>query len=266
MIIWWKALIEILILWFVIYRLLLFIKGTRAVQILIGLIVVLFTFLLTQQLHLDILSWILTKLLTLSVFAFLIIFQPELRRGLAHIGGQHVFGSMLKEEQIIDEIIKACVWLSKRKIGALIAIEREVGLKTYIESGILIDSKVSTELLTTIFIPDVPMHDGGTIIEGDRIAAAGCLFPLTQNPHITKTMGTRHRAAMGLTEETDAVCIVVSEETGSISMAKAGKLVQDMNEDNLRAGLLDLYRPKESKSLLRSLLQVKKEKDGISHQ
>lgn len=251
MFIWWKALLEILILWFVIYRLLLFIRGTRAVQILMGLVVLLIIFLLTQQLRLDILNWIMTKLLALSVLAFLIIFQPELRRGLARIGGQHIFGTALKEEQITDEVVNACAWLSKRKIGALVAIEREVGLKTYIESGIIIDSKVSSELLTTIFTPDVPMHDGGVIVEGDRIAAAGCLFPLTQNPHVTKTMGTRHRAAMGLTEETDAVCVVVSEETGAISIAKSGRLVQDVNEEDLRNNLLNLYKPREAKPMFR---------------
>lgn len=240
----WKPVIEITVLWFVFYRILLFIKDTRAVQVLKGLILLAAMFLLIQKLEFDILSWILTKLFALSIFAFLIIFQPEMRRGLARIGQDHIFGFFMKEERVIGEIVNSVVNLSKKKTGALIAIEREVGLKAYIETGIVIDSKVTSELIETIFMPASPLHDGGIIIQSDRIAASGCLFPLTQNQHISKTLGTRHRAAIGLTEETDAVVLVVSEETGAISISLEGGLSRDLDKEALERILKDLYKPK----------------------
>ncbi|MFH0838906.1 MAG: diadenylate cyclase CdaA [Candidatus Omnitrophota bacterium] len=240
----WKPVVEILVLWFILYRILLFIKNTRAVQLFKGLIVLAVIFLVIQELELDTLNWILTKLFALSIFAFLIIFQPELRRGLAKIGQDHLFGFFVKEERIINEIINAVINLSKKKIGALIAIERETGLKAYTESGTIIESKATAELLETIFIPNSPLHDGGVVIQQDRIAAAGCLFPLTQNQKISKTLGTRHRAAIGLTEETDAIVLVVSEETGAISISLEGGLSRDLNKDALERILKELYAPK----------------------
>ncbi|MFH1778564.1 MAG: diadenylate cyclase CdaA [Candidatus Omnitrophota bacterium] len=244
----WKPVIEIAILWFVIYRLLAFVKGTRAVQVLRGIIIVIIIFFLTQKLGFDVINWIFAKLFALSVIAFLVVFQPELRSGLARIGREKVFGSFITEERVIEEIAKSASMLSKKKIGAILAIQREVNLEPYMESGVTIDSNVTSELLNTIFMPNTPLHDGGIIIHGDRIIVAGCLFPLTQNPDISKLLGTRHRAAIGLTEETDAVCVVVSEETGAVSVANAGKLTRDLDRERLINHLRALlYRPKKEK-------------------
>jgi len=239
-----KFLVEIAILWFVFYMLLLFIKGTRAVQVLKGIVIILIIFLVTKELKFETINWILAKLLTISVIAFVIIFQPELRRGLARIGQ---FGIFSGQEATLDEIAKAAFILSKKKVGALIAIEREIGLKPYVESGILLESRVTSELLTTIFAPNTALHDGGVVVQGSIVAAAGCLFPLTQNPHISGSLGTRHRAAIGLAEETDAVCIVVSEETGDISIATNGKLNRHLNEKDLGKALGNIFRPRKNK-------------------
>ena len=234
----WKIITEILILWFIYYVVFLFIRGSRAIQLLKGLIIVVLLFVVTQQLGLTTVSWVITKVLPLSVLAFLIIFQPELRRGLERLGQ---FGAMLKEEKVIDEIAKSASILSKKKIGALIAIEREIGLRPYIESGIILESKVTSELINTIFMPNTPLHDGGIIIQEGAITAAGCLFPLSQDPRLSKTMGTRHRAAIGLSEETDAVIVVVSEETGAISVSIAGKLTRDLDKETLTKMLSNLF-------------------------
>lgn len=239
-----KFLIEIAILWFVLYMLLLFIKGTRAVQVLKGIIIIVIIFLITKELRLETINWILTKLFTISVIAFLIIFQPELRRGLARIGQ---FGMFSSQQQTLDEIVKAALILSKKKIGALIAIEREIGLKPYIESGIRMDSLVTSELLNTIFTPNTPLHDGGAIIQGSIVVAAGCLFPLTQNPHVSSSLGTRHRAAIGLSEETDAVVVIVSEETGDISISVNGRFTRHLDEKEFGRVLTNIFRPKKSR-------------------
>jgi diadenylate cyclase len=174
------------------------------------------------------------------VVAFIVIFQPELRRGLAKLGEYTPFGLIVGEEKIIDEIVKAAFTLSKRNVGALIAIQRHVNLEPFIESGVPIDSVVSAELLTTIFMPHTPLHDGGVIIEGNKIKTAACLFPLTQNPNVSKTLGTRHRAALGLSEETDAVVVVVSEETGWVSLALRGELYRNLGAEELREKLIAL--------------------------
>ncbi|MDD4202746.1 MAG: diadenylate cyclase CdaA [Candidatus Omnitrophica bacterium] len=238
---YWKYFLEIFILWFFYYTLLVFIKGTRALQVLKGLVILGVVFLLTQEFQLGIINWILSKLLTISVIAFVIIFQPELRRGLARIGQ---FGIFYKEKQTLDDIAKAAIVLAKQKCGALIAIEREIGLKTYIESGVQIDSQVTSELINTIFSPNTPLHDGGVIVQGSRIVAAGCLFPLTQNPYASKALGTRHRAGMGLSEETDALVLIVSEETGTVSIASEGVLTRNIDIQNLSRVLAGIYRPR----------------------
>jgi len=244
----WKPIIEIGVLWFIIYRLFVFIKGTRAVQVLRGIIIIAIIFFLTQQLRFDVINWIFMKLFALSVIAFLIVFQPEMRSGLARIGREKVFGNIITEERTIEEIAKSAYMLSKKKIGTILAIQREVSLEPYMESGVAIDGSLTSELLNTIFMPNTPLHDGGVIIHGDRIVAAGCLFPLTQDRDVNKLLGTRHRAAIGLSEETDAVCVVVSEETGMISVANAGKLTHDLDRERLINHLRALlYRPKKEK-------------------
>jgi diadenylate cyclase len=244
---WAKILIEIGILWFIFYVILIFARGTRGVYVFKGIIFIALFFIITQKLGLDTINWIFTKLFAISVITFLIIFQPELRRGLASIG-QHRWSEMFfKEAEIIREVVKASVSLSKRRIGALIAIQREGKLDHYVESGIEIDAKVSKELLMTVFMPNTPLHDGGVIISGDRVSGAGCLFPLTQNPKISRTLGTRHRAGLGLSEESDAVVIVVSEETGGISVATGGKLTHDLDKDALNRVLNNLCKPERRK-------------------
>lgn len=240
----WKIIFEVLILWFIYYLVFLFIRGSRTVQVIKGLIIIVGLLIITQQLGLTTVSWIITKIFPISVLAFLIIFQPELRRGLARLGQ---FGAMLKEEKVIDEIVKSAGILSKKKIGALVAIEREIGLRPYIESGVMLDSKVTSELINTIFMPNTPLHDGGIIIQGSTVIAAGCLFPLSQDQRLSKTMGTRHRAAIGLTEETDAVVIVVSEETGAISVSIAGKLTRDLDKETLSKILNNLFSSQRQK-------------------
>jgi len=242
-----KILVEIGILWFVLYVILIFTRRTRGVQVLKGVILIVLFFIVTQQLGLDTINWIFTKLFAISVIAFLIIFQPELRRGLASIGQQRWSGVFFRESEIIKELTGATLSLSDRKIGALIAIERESRLNQYIESGIELDAKISTELLITIFMPNTPLHDGAIIISGDRVIGAGCLFPLTQNPRVSRTMGTRHRAGLGLSEETDAAVIVISEETGGISVATGGKFTQDLDKDAFERFLINLFKPDRKK-------------------
>jgi diadenylate cyclase len=249
---YWEIIPEILILWAVYYAVFLFIKGTGAEQVLKGIIIISLVVLITKGLNLVIINWILTRFLAISVIAFFIIFQPELRRGLARIGR---FGVFSKEKETIDEIAKAAVVLSKKKTGALIAIEREMGLRRYVESGVSVDAKITSELINTIFTPTAALHDGGIIISHQRIEASACLFPLTQNPNVPKTMGTRHRAAIGLAEETDAVVIVVSEETGTISIAMDGKLTKDIDPKNTAKVLEGIYLPKTKKASFSDVLK-----------
>lgn len=247
----WKPLIEILLLWCLFYLILLFIKGTRAFQVLKGLaiifvVVAVSAFFVTQKLEFYALNWIIERFFTIIVVALIILFQPELRQGLARIGQRGIFSLAVLEQHIIQEIVNAASLLSKKKTGAIMAIERDASLRIYIESGINLDAQVTSELINTIFMPNTPLHDGGLVIRAERIVSAGCLFPLTDNPHVNKRLGTRHRAAMGLTEETDAVAVVVSEETGSISLAVDGKLTQNLDRDGLEKMLRNLCSTKPS--------------------
>lgn len=260
---YWEIILEVLILWGVYYMAYLLLRGTAAEQVLKGIIIITLIIMLTRSLNLVIINWLLTRFLAISVIAFLIIFQPEVRRGLASIGR---FGIFSGERETLGEIAKAAIVLSKKKTGSLIAIEREVGLRRYVESGVSIDSKVTSELINTIFAPNAPLHDGGIIIADQRVEAAACLFPLTQNPNIPKTMGTRHRAALGLSEETDAVIIVVSEETGSISLAAGGHITKDLEHKDVIKVLEKAYMPKIKKQsflvVLKKLLAKDKTDQG----
>ncbi len=238
-----KPFIEIGILWFIIYEILLFFEGTRAVHVLRGMVVLLVAFFVFQLLGLERINWLFTKLFAISVIAFLIIFHPEIRQGLAHLGRRHMFVTSLKEEEIdyiSREIVEAAGHLSVGKIGAIIAIEKEVVLKPYVESGVAIDGLVSADLLETVFAPNNLLHDGGVVIQHGRISAAGCLFPLTENQSINRMFGTRHRAAIGLSEETDAVIVVVSEDRGDLSLVYRGKFLQGFTKDELLAKIKEL--------------------------
>ena len=257
----WKPFIEILILWYLFYLILLFIKGTRAFQVLKGLVIIFVitavaAFFVTQKLELYALTWIIERFFAIMIVALIILFQPELRQGLARIGQRGMFSLAVLEQHIIQEIVNAASLLSKKRIGAIIAIQRDASLRIYIESGIALDAQVTSELLNTLFMPNTPLHDGGVVIRAERVLAAGCLFPLTDNPHVSKRLGTRHRAAIGLTEEADAVVVTVSEETGSVSVAVDGKLTQDLDRDGLEKMLKNLCSSKPSqakKNLIRML-------------
>ena len=246
--VYWRPAAEVAIFWFAYYMLLRFLRSTGGLQILRGIVLLFVFFIVTRYLQLKVITTLIGAIFPISVIAFLVLFQNELRRGLTRIGQNPVFKLFLKEERLIDEIVKSVTALSKKKIGALIAIEKEISLRQYTESGIAIDGVVSFELLSTVFMPNTPLHDGGLIIQGSRVQSAGCLFPLSQNPQVSKSLGTRHRAALGLTEETDAVVLVVSEESGIISIAEKGELARGVDGDELRRLLTALYFPQKEQT------------------
>lgn len=231
---------------------LLFVKGTRSEQLLKGLVIIGIIFVITQQLRLEAINWMLTRLFPISIIALIIIFQPELRRGLTQLGQ---FGIYQESAEAIDEVSKAVLNLSKNKIGTLIAIEREVGLKSYIESGIPVEGRVTSYLIISIFMPQSPLHDGALIIQRGRLVAAGCVLPLSQEgKDMSKSFGMRHRAAIGLSEETDAICVVVSEETGIVSIANKGRLIRHLIDENLTKTLKNMfYKPTKKKVPFRIL-------------
>src|SRR5215467_13898813 len=242
----WNAVLDIFILAFLIYQLLVFIKGTRAVQMAVGLGLVIAFFYVSRWVRLETLSWMLTNILPYFVFAIIVIFQHEIRRALARFGQAPLFAgfSSINRNEFYDEIILAITTLASQQTGALIVIERDIGLKTYIESGITMDAALSYDLLVTIFNPSVPLHDGAVIVQSGRIAAAACFLPLTVKPRLSKELGTRHRAAIGVTEETDAVAIIVSEETGAISFAHDGEMERYLDPDTLRQRVRDVFERK----------------------
>jgi len=245
-----KPALEILILWIVIYYILIFLEGTRAFLVLRGLLYLSIIFLATKFFGLDNINWLLTKILGISVIALIIIFQNELRQGLARLGQQQLFGGSSQEKEVLDvieNVTQAVFKLAHKKRGVLIAIEREAKLKTYIESGIELDAKVSAELIQNIFTPPSPLHDGGVIIRGSRIMAASCLFPLSERFNLNKIMGTRHRAALGISEQTDAIVLIVSEETSDISVARNGSFIPMEKREQLIGILKDFLIPPKSK-------------------
>jgi len=243
----WKTVVEIAILWFVIYHIMLFFEGTRAIQVLRGIVILLLAFFLFQKLGLGVLNWLLTKLFAISVIAILIIFHPEIRAGLARLGQHQLFATVLKEEEldyIISQVVKATESLCKDKIGALIAIEKKDSLSAYIGNGVLINARVSSELIQTIFTPNSLLHDGGLIIQHGMMTAAGCLFPINQNIELSRIFGTRHRAALGLSEETDALIIVVSEERQDMSLVYRGRLYKDLSREDILSKIKEIIKLK----------------------
>jgi len=253
----WKPIIEIGFIWFLIYFLIRFLQGTHALQVLMGMVFFAVLFNVAKWLGLNTIEWVLGTLLQVGVLAFVVLFQPELRRVFARVGQNAVFSPFLKKGGTVDEIVEACTRMAKIKRGALLAIEREVGLQSYLETGVILDAKVSAELLISIFAPNTPIHDGAVLVQGNRVAACGVLFPLTQNPTVARSLGTRHRAAIGFTEETDAVCIVVSEETGKISVSVYGKLTRDLDDEGLKRVLKSLFRPEQSRNKFLEFVQNK---------
>ncbi len=241
---YWKAGFEILLLAAVIYYFLLLFRGTRGAAVLTGFIIVLLVITgLTQFFQLDVINWILSRFIALLAIAVLVIFQPELRRGLAQLGSQNPFASSRLRVELADVLSETAKALAQKRCGALMAVEREIGFRGVAETGVAVDAKATPELLTTIFFENTPLHDGGVILRGDRITAAACVFPLTQRQGLNPSLGMRHRAAIGLSEETDAVLVVVSEETGDISVAIGGELRRGLDPDAFREYLSKTLAP-----------------------
>ena len=236
---WWD-LLDIALVSFLVYELLLLMRGTRAVQMALSGAFLLGLFFVSRWLQLETVNWVIRNLATYVVFAIIVLFQADIRRALAHFGRApffRYFERATSTDETMEDLVIAATTLAARKIGAIIVIERQIGLRNYIEGGIPLDAQVSHDLLVSIFQPDSPLHDGAAIIQGERVAAAACFLPLSVNPRVSRELGTRHRAALGLTEENDAVAIVVSEETGAISLVIGGDLDRGVSADALRIRL-----------------------------
>jgi len=246
---WWRAVVEITILTVAIYYILIFVRGTRGWPVVIGFVVMLGLSFVSDLLKLQVLALFLQTFFAASAFAALVIFQPELRRMLAELGNLPLFNTAREQRENIEVIIQSVERMSEVRIGAIIAIQQSIQLQDVVDSGIVVDCVATPEMLDTIFFPNNAIHDGGVIMIGDKIAFAACIFPLTQRQDLAKSLGTRHRAAIGLTEETDAVVVVVSEETGGISYAYKGHLVRNVTAEELRAFLTSVFVRRSKRSV-----------------
>jgi uncharacterized protein (TIGR00159 family) len=241
---WWD-LLDIAIVSLLIYEVLKLVRRTHAVQILLGGSLVIVLYYASQLTPLQTLSWLVRDLFSYVVFAAIVLFQADIRRALVHFGRAPFFRYLSRPEttdETIEEVVVALGMLAEQRVGAIVALERVIGLRNYVESGIPLDSAVSYDLLVSVFRPESPLHDGAVIIQQDRIAAAACFLPLTVNTRVSRDLGTRHRAAIGLSEETDAVALVVSEETGGLSLVLDGQIEQNLDLDQLRLRLEALMR------------------------
>lgn len=244
-----RDVIDILIVAIIFYKIFTLIKETRAEQLIKGIIFLLVLTKVTEWMKLFTINWILNNAMTLGAIAILVVFQPELRRGLEYLGRSSLFTKSLIEirgeslSEVVEEIIEAVASLSRQKIGALIVLERQTGLNEIADTGTNIEGFVSSDLLINIFIPNTPLHDGAVIIKEDKIKAAACFLPLTENNSLSKELGTRHRAALGISERSDSISIVVSEETGGISTAQNGEISRYLDIQTLRQILEDMYKP-----------------------
>jgi len=239
----WRDAIDIALIAVVVYWISLLIRGTRAVQMLIGLVVFFFAYLISQAFELYTLNWVLDNFLSSILLVIVVLFQNDIRRALTEVGRGSLLGVKTQTAYgpMLEELTKAVMLLSGKRVGALIVLEREVGLSDYIAAGTTLDASVSKELIESIFLPSAPMHDGALMIRKGRIVAAGCILPLTTNPNVSKTLGTRHRAAIGLTEETDAIVVVVSEEEGTTSLVREGRIMRDLDAGALRIAFQQLF-------------------------
>ena len=245
-------LIDILVIWFLIYELIMLIRGTRAIQLFKGILVILLIKLVSWYIGLSTVSWLMDQVINWGVIAIVVIFQPEIRRGLEHLGRGTLFArnrtANEQEEEIIKQLDQAIQYMSKRRIGALISIQMDTGLEEYIETGIPMDADITGALLINTFIPNTPLHDGAVIIKNNRIAVAAAYLPLSDSKLIPKELGTRHRAAVGISEVTDALTIVISEETGEVSITKDNELLRNMSQkDYLKFMRAHLYKKKEER-------------------
>ena len=244
----WRDALDILIVAFIIYELLQFIRGTHAVQMALGGFVLVVLYWASQWLDLQTVNWLLRTFLPYLVFGIIVVFQAEIRKVLAHLGRTPLLGAFgtPKTEGVVDEVVLASTSLASQRTGAIIVLEREIGLRSYIETGIALDALVTYDLLLSIFNPGTPLHDGAVVIQGDRIAAAACFLPLTVNPELSRTLGSRHRAAIGVTEDTDALAVVVSEETGLISLVSGGTIRRGFEGRTLKQALLEALEVEEA--------------------
>lgn len=252
-----QDIIDILIVAYVIYKVLFLIRETRAEQLIKGIIILLIVQKLSEISKLYVLNFLLKNTMTIGVVALLIVFQPELRRALEYIGRSKIIGSSLADifeeenNNAMEEIVSAVSKLSRDRIGALIVLERETGINDIVETGVAIDSKISTSLLINIFIPNTPLHDGAVVIRKNRIMAAGCILPLSENHTISKELGTRHRAALGIAEQSDSIVIIVSEETGTISVSMEGKLTRYIDTNTLKGIIKNAYSEANNQVLIK---------------
>jgi diadenylate cyclase len=255
--------LDILLVAVVIYQVLVMIRGTRAAPMLAGVAVVAIIFYLARVGELTTLNWLISRLVPYVLFALIVVFQSEIRHVLANVGRRLRFGrGSASESDTYDDIVLAANLFSQHQTGALIVIEREIGLRTYIESGVPLDARLSYDLLATIFRPSAPLHDGAVIVQKERVAAAACFLPLSMNPVLSTQLGTRHRAGMGITEETDAIAVIVSEETGAISVAVGGKIERDLSVEQLRERLSSELRRYMSPVTLPTAIAPEDESDA----
>lgn len=261
--------IDIAIVSFVVYKIIMWIKDTRAYQLIKGIVILIVITQFSKWLNLNVINWLLTNTLSYGVLALLIVFQPELRRALEQIGRSQIWGKFfwfgsdeetkVRWQNSIEEIIKAIIYLSKNKIGALIVIEGQTKIGDIINTGIIVDSEISSQLLINIFIPNTPLHDGAVVIRDGKIKAAACFLPLSENRYISKELGTRHRAALGISENSDATAIVVSEETGTISVAFNGGLTRNLGTEALRKILSRPLKNEKEKNGFNNLLRWRRQ-------
>lgn len=261
------SLLDVLVVWYVIYMLMMLLRGTKAVQLFRGIVVIILIKLASWYIGLETVSWIMDQVINWGIIAIIVIFQPEIRRGLEHLGRGSLFANYNRKEneaeiKLVDALDQAIQYMSKRRIGALITVQMNTGLDDYIETGIPLDADVSGALLINIFIPNTPLHDGAVIIKDNRIAVAAAYLPLSESNLIPKELGTRHRAAVGISEVTDALTIVVSEETGGVTITKNNELIRDLTQQDYRKLLYnELVPTQEEKTnavarfLLRSLVR-----------
>jgi diadenylate cyclase len=244
----WTAVLDILIVSFLIYQLLQFIRGTHAVQMALGGLALLLLYPISYGLNLETVNWLFRTFLPYVVFGVIVVFQAEIRKVLAHLGKLPPMGAFAakRTEDVVDEVVLAATALAAQRTGAIVVVERDMGLRSYIETGIALDALVTYDLLISIFNPGTPLHDGAVVIQGNRIAAAACFLPLTVNPQLSRELGSRHRAAIGVTEDTDAIAVVVSEETGLVSLVVGGEIRRNFDGRTLKQALLEALELEEA--------------------
>jgi uncharacterized protein (TIGR00159 family) len=243
----WADVLDILIVAFIVYELLQFIRGTHAVQMALGAAVLVVLYWTSKLANLQTVNWLLETFMPYVVFGVIVVFQAEIRKVLAHVGKTpflRAFGAQ-RSQEVVDEVVLAATTLSAQRTGALMVLERDMGLRSFIETGIALDAIVTYDLLISIFNPKTPLHDGAVVIQGNRVAAAACFLPLTVNPELSRTLGSRHRAAIGVTEDTDALAVVVSEETGTISLVAGGRIRRGLDGSGLKPALLEALQVRE---------------------